>query len=72
MRPGDRKKTVYIPRRKKRSPIGWIAAIVIAIAGLWVAIVFLFPFFEHWIYLKFFLVCIMAFAFLGISYLLRT
>ncbi|MGA2918818.1 hypothetical protein [Methanoregula sp.] len=49
-----------------------MAGIIIIIIGLWLMIVFGFPAFEHWIYLRFFLICAMGFAFLGITYLLRT
>lgn len=62
-----------IPARRKRGSlfkkIVKGSAIVIL---LWLVIVFAFPFFEGWIYLKFFLVCVMGLVFLGITYLLRS
>jgi fatty acid desaturase len=58
-------------KRKSRLFPRILAGITIII-GLWLVIVFAFPFFSHWIYLKFFLICAMGLAFLGITYLLRT
>jgi len=65
---------VYIvpSRRKKKGPLGKIIAGIIIVALLWLVIVFAFPFFESWIYLKFFLICVLGLAFLGITYIIRT
>jgi fatty acid desaturase len=63
---------VIQPKKKKKSMFGKVIAGIFLLIGLWLIIVFAFPFFEHWVYLKFFLICAMGFAFLGITYLLRT
>jgi len=63
---------VLKPRRRKSTFFPRIMAGIIIVIGLWLVIVFAFPFFEHWVYLKFALICAMGFAFLGITYLLRT
>ncbi|OPY48223.1 MAG: hypothetical protein A4E42_00149 [Methanoregulaceae archaeon PtaU1.Bin222] len=47
-----------------------VTAATIILAALLV-IVFTVPFFTDWIYLKFFLICGLAFANLGILYLVR-
>ena len=60
------------PKKKKKSLLGKVVAALFLLIGLWLIIVFAFPFFEGWIYFKFFLICAMGFAFLGITYLLRT
>ena len=59
-------------RRRKSTLFPKIMAGIVIIIALWLVIVFAFPVFEHWTYLKFFLICAMGFAFLGITYLLRT
>jgi hypothetical protein len=59
-------------KKKKKSILRKVIAGIFLLIGLWLIIVFAFPFFEHWVYLKFFLICAMGFAFLGITYLLRT
>ena len=59
-------------KKRKTSIFGKVVAGVFLLIGLWLIIVSAFPFFEHWVYLKFFLICAMAFAFLGITYLIRT
>ena len=59
-------------RRKRGSLFGKIVAVIVIVTMLWLVIVFAFPFFESWIYLKFFLICVLGLAFLGITYLLRS
>jgi len=59
-------------KKKKKPLLGKVVAGLFLIIGLWLIIVFAFPFFEGWVYLKFFLICALGFAFLGITYLLRT
>jgi hypothetical protein len=63
---------MILSRRKRGSLFGKIIAAVIIVTILWLVIVFAFPFFEGWVYLKFFLLCVMGLSFLGITYLLRT
>jgi fatty acid desaturase len=63
---------VLKPKRRKSRHFPRILAGITIIIGLWLAITFAFPVFEHWIYLRFFLICAMGFAFLGITYLVRT
>jgi membrane associated rhomboid family serine protease len=64
--------SVLKPRRRKSTLFPKLLAGIIIVIGLWLVIVFAFPAFEHWVYLKFALICAMGFAFLGITYLLRT
>jgi hypothetical protein len=59
-------------KKKKKSMLGKVFGGIFLMIGLWLIIVFAFPFFAGWVYLKFFLTCAMGFAFLGITYLLRT
>lgn len=47
-----------------------VTSATIILAALLV-VVFTVPFFEDWVYLKFFLICGLAFANLGILYLVR-
>jgi len=59
-------------KKKKKSLLGKVVAGIFLITALWLVVVFAFPFFEGWVYLKFFLICALGFVFLGITYLLRT
>lgn len=68
----DNRSCVIIPRRKKKSLFGMVVKGAVAIIVLWLVIVLAFPFFEHWAWLKFFLICAVGMGFLGITYLLRT
>lgn len=61
-----------IPRKKKRSLVGTIIKAGTGVIILWLVIVAAFPFFEHWAWLKFFLICALGLGFLGITYILRT
>lgn len=62
-----------VKSRKKRGGLfGKIVKAIITVTLLWLVIVFAFPFFEGWVYLKFFLICVMGLSFLGITYLIRT
>ncbi|MCK9630061.1 MAG: hypothetical protein M0R30_00305 [Methanoregula sp.] len=59
-------------RQKKPSRSGkYVAGFTLLLAVLLV-IVFTAPFFEDWTWLKFFLICGLGIANLGIMYLLRT
>jgi hypothetical protein len=44
---------------------------VILLAGFWLLLIVIFGIFRNWQYLRFFLLCVMGFAFLIITYLLR-
>ncbi|MDD4138420.1 MAG: hypothetical protein PHT99_11110 [Methanoregula sp.] len=59
-------------RRKKKSLFGKVVTGIFIVTILWLVIVFAFPFFEGWIYLKFFLICMVGLAFLGITYMIRS
>lgn len=58
-------------RPKERSRFGKIVTAATIVLALLLVIVFTLPFFEDWLYLKFFLVCGLAFANLGILYLVK-
>ncbi|MGA2122660.1 MAG: hypothetical protein ABSG49_11585 [Methanoregula sp.] len=58
-------------RRKKVSWFWKIVSGITLVIGLWLMIVFAVPFFEHGVYLKFFLIGVMGVAFLAITCLLR-
>jgi hypothetical protein len=44
---------------------------VVLLAGFWLFLVVTFGIFRNWQYLRFFLLCIMGFAFLIITYLIK-
>jgi hypothetical protein len=44
---------------------------VILLAGFWLLLIATFGIFKDWQYLRFFLLCVMGFAFLIITYLIR-
>ena len=58
-------------RRKKVSWFWKVVSGITLVIGLWLMIVFAFPFFEHSVDIKFFLICAMGVAFLAITCLLR-
>jgi hypothetical protein len=44
---------------------------IILLTGFWLLLIVTFGIFKDWQYLRFFLLCVMGFAFLIITYLLR-
>jgi hypothetical protein len=44
---------------------------VVLLAGFWLFLVVTFGIFRNWQYLRFFLLCVMGFAFLIITYLIK-
>jgi hypothetical protein len=48
-----------------------VISTVILLAGFWLFLVVTFGIFRNWQYLRFFLLCIMGFAFLIITYLIK-
>ncbi|WP_292421108.1 hypothetical protein [Methanoregula sp.] len=59
------------PRQKDGSRFGKIVTAATIILAILLVVVFSVPFFKDWVYLKFFLICGLAFANLGILYLIR-
>jgi len=53
------------------SRFGKIVTAATILLAVLLVVVFTVPFFEDWIYLKFFLICSLAFVNLGILYLIR-
>lgn len=53
------------------SRFGKIVTAATILLAVLLVVVFAVPFFEDWIYLKFFLICGLAFANLGILYLIK-
>jgi len=53
------------------SRFGKIVTAATILLAVLLVVVFTVPFFEDWIYLKFFLICGLAFANLGILYLIK-
>jgi hypothetical protein len=64
--------SVLIRRKKKRSLLGTIVKGVIGVIVLWLLIAATVPFFEHWVWFRFVLVCALGLGFLAITYILRT
>jgi hypothetical protein len=48
-----------------------VISTVILLAGFWLLLIVTFGIFRDWQYLRFFLLCVMGFAFLIITYLIR-
>jgi len=48
-----------------------VAITGILLAGFYLLLIAAFKFFQHWQYFRFFLLCVMGFAFLIITYLLK-
>jgi hypothetical protein len=48
-----------------------VISTVILLAGFWLFLVVTFGIFRNWQYLRFFLLCVMGFAFLIITYLIK-
>ena len=59
------------PHHQDVSRFGKFVTAATILLAILLVIVFTVPFFEDWIYLKFFLICGLAFANLGILYLTR-
>ena len=48
-----------------------VISTVILLAGFWLFLIVTFGIFRNWQYLRFFLLCVMGFAFLIITYLIK-
>lgn len=59
------------PYHQDLSRFGKIVTAATILLAVLLVVVFTVPFFKDWIYLKFFLICSLAFANLGILYLIR-
>lgn len=59
------------PHHQDVSRFGKIVTAATILLAVLLVVVFTVPFFAGWVYLKFFLVCGLAFANLGILYLIR-
>ncbi|HEX3000868.1 MAG TPA: hypothetical protein VHN82_00625 [Methanoregula sp.] len=59
------------PHHQENSRLGTIVTAATILLAVLLVITFTVPFFENWIYLKFFLICGLAFANLGILYLIH-
>ena len=69
---GEQKhKSVTQSHQKEVSRFGKIVTAATILLAILLVVVFTVPFFTDWIYLKFFLICGLAFANLGILYLIR-
>jgi hypothetical protein len=64
-------KSVTRAHHQDRTRFGKIVPAATILLAILLVVVFTVPFFADWIYLKFFLICGLAFANLGILYLIR-
>ena len=55
----------------RKVPFFRVFSTVILLAGFWLFLVVTFGIFRNWQYLRFFLLCVMGFAFLIITYLIK-
>jgi fatty acid desaturase len=55
---------------RKITPVRIVTSAVL-LAGFYLLLIASFGFFQHWPYFRFFLLCVMGFAFLFITYLLK-
>lgn len=60
------------PQHQDISRFGKIIAAATILLAILLVVVFTVPFFADWIYLKFFLICGLAFANLGILFLIKS
>jgi hypothetical protein len=60
------------PHHKDISRFGKIVTAATIVLAILLVVVFTVPFFADWIYLKFFLICGLAFANLGILFLIKS
>jgi hypothetical protein len=57
-------------RLLRKITLARIVITLVLLAGFYLLLIATFSFFQHWLYFRFFLLCVMGFAFLVITFLL--